>query len=257
MRDPHVVSLSYRLVLAERVTYSVKAEPVEAATDAFRVRLVRDSLHVEMLDHHPDEHDARAAAEPYIRAWEVDHALRAGGDPEFRFEFVAAEVVDRDPPPPGTPQTVSVSGIPSAERFGSGTVVVERSDLPAPPSSFAVDLDVETLWARWRAYREGREPLQSMAYFSLTVLELHGGRAGAAARLGVAQTVLNTLGKFVSERGDAATARKATGAALPLTPTAAAWIEAVVLALIRRAGEVAADPAAAAKQLTMTDFPAP
>lgn len=255
VRDPHVVSLHYRLVPSANVTFAKQAEPVEAEADGFRVRLADEALVVEMLDHHGSDESAREAVERYLRAWEIRHALRVGGEPEFRFEFQRAEVIDRDPPPPGTPQTVAVSGHISASSFASATLGVERGSLPAPPSDFELEPDVETLWARWRAYQEGREPLQSMAYFALTVLERHGGRRPAAARFGVSEKVLKTLGELVSERGDATTARKAKATANPLMPNEHGWIEAAVLALVRRAGEVAADPSAAAQPITMDDLP--
>jgi hypothetical protein len=145
MRDPHVVSLDYRLVAAETVTFSKLAAPVEAESDGFKVRLVEDSLVVEMLDHHASEESARAAVEPYLRAWEISHALQVGGQPEFSFEFVRAEVNDRDPPPPGTPQTIELSGLVHSRAILSATVSVERGSLPAPPSTFVVNSDVETI----------------------------------------------------------------------------------------------------------------
>lgn len=256
MRDPHVVSLGYRLVSDETVTFSKQAAPVEAESDGFKVRLADDSLVVEMLDHHASEESARVAVEPYLRAWEISHALQVGGQPEFRFEFVRAEVIDRDPPPPGTPQTIELSALVHGRAIVSATLSVERGLLPEPPSTFVVNSDVETLWVRWRAYRDGREPLQGMAYFALTVLEMHGGRRAAAARFHIEKTVLSTLGRLASEAGDLTTARKARAATRPLTPQETAWIEATVIAIIRRVGEVAAASGAAETRLTMADLPA-
>jgi hypothetical protein len=256
MRDPHVVSLNYRLIPGERVTFAKQAAPVEAEANGFTVRLAGESLVVEMHAHHAKEESARSAVEPYLRAWEVSHALRVGGDAEFHFEFIRAELIDRDPPPPGTPQTIQASALVHGRAIFSATVSVERASLPEPPSAFAVDAEVETLWARWRAYREGREPLQGMAYFVLTVVEMHGGRRAAAARLGIATTVLSTLGRLVSEAGDVTTARKAVAAARPLTPQETAWLVAAVIAIIRRVGGVAAAGSATSlPQLTMNDLP--
>jgi len=258
VRAPHVVSLHYRLAPVERVTFAKQAQAVEAETDGFKVSLVDDSLVIEMLAHHATDESARASVEPYLRAWEISHALRVGGEPEFRFEFVRAEVIDRDPPPPGTPQTIEASSLMHARASFSATAGVERGSLPAPPSTFFVDADVETLWTRWRAYREGRQPLQGMAYFVLTVLQMHGGRSAATARFGISSTVLKTLGTLSSETGDVTTARKAKAAARPPTPQEAAWLEAAVVAIIRRAGEVAAAGSATSlPRLTMADLPPP
>lgn len=256
MRDPHVVSLGYRLVPAETVTFSKRAPPVEAESDGFKVRLANDSLIVEMLDHHASEESARAAVERYLRAWEISYALQVGGQPEFRFEFVRAEVIDRDPPPPGTPQTIELSSLVHDRSIVSATLSVERGLLPAPPPTFVVNSDVETLWVRWRAYRDGREPLQGMAYFALTVLEMHGGRRVAASRLHIDKAVLSTVGHLASEAGDVTTARKARAAARPLTQQETAWLEAAVVAIIRRVGEVAGvDADAPLPRLTMADLP--
>ena len=102
----------------------------------------------------------------------------------------------------------------------------------------------------------GREPLQTMAYFCLTVLQMHGGRAGAAARFGISQGVLATVARLSTEAGDVATARKASPQRRALTAEEQGWREAAVKAMIRRAGEVAAAPSAPRSQLTMSDLPA-
>ena len=209
-----------------------------------------------MLAHHATEESARSVVEPYLQAWEIGHALRVGGEPEFHFEFVQADIIDRDPPPPGTGQVIEASAGIYGVTGVSAALSVERVSLPAPPSTFTMNADVETLWSRWRGYREGREPLQGMAYFVLTVLEMHGGRPGASARFGIGAGVLSTMGRLASETGDAATARKAGAAARPLTPQETAWLEAAVLAIIRRVGEVAATGSAASSPLlTMADLP--
>jgi hypothetical protein len=151
--------------------------------------LAGGSLVVEMLAHHATEESARAAVEPYLKAWEIGHALNVGGEPEFRFEFVRAEIIDRDPPPPGTPQTIEASALIHTRAILSATASVERGSLPGAPTRFVLDADLETLWTRWRAYREGREPLQGMAYFVLTVLQMHDGWRAAGAHFGIDKAV--------------------------------------------------------------------
>lgn len=138
----------------------------------------------------------------------------------------------------------------------SATASVERGAYPEPSTDFAIDPDVQTLWLRWRGHVEGREPLQSMACFALTVLMMRGGRSGASSRFGISAQVLTTLARLSSERRDELTARKQIASLQLLTPSESAWLRAAVLALVRRAGEVAADPIAARPQLTMADLPA-
>ena len=128
------------------MTFAKHASPVEAETDGFRVRLAGGSLVVEMLAHHATEESARAAVEPYLKAWEIGHALNVGGEPEFRFEFVRVEIIDRDPPPPGTPQTIEASALIHTRAILSATASVERGSLPGAPTRFVLDADLETLW---------------------------------------------------------------------------------------------------------------
>ena len=71
---------------------------------------------------------------------------------------------------------------------------------PSPPSmGLKPTPDVESMFHRYVGFREGREPLTTMAYFCLTVLEASTGkrsgkRAAAAKRYGMCQEVLKQLG---------------------------------------------------------------
>jgi hypothetical protein len=213
-------------------------------------------LTVTLLEHHPTEESARHVVAWYLLAWEVRHALVAGGGHhEFVFKFERSEIVDRDPPPPGE-RTVSarVSQLP-VEVLISAKGTVERGALPAPPTDFVLDPDAEALSLRWRRYADGGESLQSAAYFILTVLERYGGRASGAARLGVSRRVLETLGRLASHTGDVLTARKADAAEQPLTQEERVWMEATIRMLIQRAAEVAAEPDGPREQITMANMP--
>jgi hypothetical protein len=97
MRDPHVVSLTYRLVLSERTSFVENVKPIEDDNDAFSMRLDDGVVTFEMHEHHASEASARQAVEHYLRTWEIDHALRMGSS-EIRFEFERAQVVDHQSP---------------------------------------------------------------------------------------------------------------------------------------------------------------
>jgi hypothetical protein len=257
VRDPHVERLHYRLVPEAGVEFSDALPPIEAHTARLSARLSKGALVVELLEHHASGEAAREAVGPYLRAWEIRHALWAGG-PEFRFDFDHADVVDRDPPPPPKPgeaRTVYGEITSTVHLSGSVSAHVARGSYPSPPSDFAIDVDVETLWHRWTGYLAGQEPLQSMAYFCLTVLEIHGGRGGAAARFNISGRLLSTLGRLATEAGDKSTARKAAATYRPLTGPERGWLEAAVKKLITRVGEFAANPAAPLQKLTMADLP--
>jgi hypothetical protein len=251
--DPHVQALQYRLVPRKGITYQEGLPAVERDCGAFTVRLEDEVLMVTMRDHYESIRDAEAAVQPYLDAWRVDAALRVGRV-EFDFEYVDAEVVDRD----ASPGNVTIFGRAAAALAVaiSGKADVERGSYPDPPVGFELDLDTEALWNRWQGYVEGREPLQGMAYFCVTVLELERGRAGAHKRFAVSLAVLRKIVELSTETGDpGTTARKAGPKLRPMTGSERAWLEAAVKVLVRRAGEVAAAPGATLPTITMSDLP--
>ena len=107
---------------------------------------------------------------------------------------------------------------------------VGRWQSPPPPVDLSASPDVETLWFRYEMYRQDKEPLASMAYFCLTVIEaLAGGsRRRAAKTLVVDFSILDTLGRLVSQKGDAKTARKYSPSSESLHPHEATWIDEVM-----------------------------
>jgi len=100
-----------------------------------------------------------------------------------------------------------------------------------------------------------------MAYFCLTVLEHAARNAPGNSKLkkvgnvyGVDEKVIRELSRLSSTAGDLANARKvdAQSQGLPLNQQEENWVKRCVTVLIRRAGEVAADPQAATSPITMT-----
>ncbi len=256
MRDPHVVSLRYRLVPSEGVTFK-NPPPLEHEAEAFRLRLADDILMVEMKEHRASAEEAQRLVKPFLRAWEIDLALRQDRN-EVTFVFDGAEVVDRNPDPLSTTQTIHADATFAARASFAASAHVTKPQYPGPPSGFAVSPDVETMWARYEGYRAGREPLASMAFMCLRVLEASaGGRDEAASRYDIDRKVMSKLGFLTSEVGDARTARKMPGPSgfRAHTNVEIAWIEAVIKALIRRAGETAFDPKTVRRKIIMSDFP--
>jgi hypothetical protein len=256
MNDPHVEVLRYSLLVVRDGIDFDDARPLSGTRDGLTFELDQDQLVIRPTGHYASEEAARAVVDPLVRAWEIKHALTFG--PEIRFEFASSAIIDRNPAPaipPGSPRAVSGKATMTATVAISGSASVSRGSYPTPPDGFVVDPDVETLYQRWQGYLERREPLQSMAYFCLTVLEMHGGRDGAAGRFAITKPVLNKLGELTSKTGDAATARKAGATSRPLTDLEQAWLEAAVKLTIRRAGEVAAQPGATLPAITMADLP--
>ena len=253
MPDPHVVELRYRIGTDSIVTFD-GPPPVEDETSEFRLRLENGIAHFRLKEHFSSVEAARSAVDKYIRAWEIDVALEHEGL-GMNFVFEDAEVIDRNPLPPGSYQ--AVMGIARMEMSGLPvTLHITWGLYPKPPGLFRVSPDVETLWQRYEGYRKGQEPLLAMAYFCLTAIEASaGGRDEAAKSLQISITVLKKLGDLTANRGDEKTARKVLpGHALTaLSQREAAWIEAAIKVIIRRVGETLSGQSL--PLITMGDLP--
>ena len=235
-------------------------DPVVGGTDEFRITIEDGRATVELLADHSTVDGARVVVEPYLRAWEIEaflnHVEKHGDFQQpLRFEFEGADVTNPVP--------------------GSAVVVLAQSAgaffyraYPPPPQRIVASSHVRLMWLRWQEYQAGREPLPSMAYFCLTTVEAlgvppdRGKRGRAAAHLGIARDVLDTLGDLVSEVGSERELRKAFAKRpRPYTSAERQWIEFVTLALIRRVGEAAKSavsgptPGPRLAQITMADFP--
>ena len=254
MNDPHVSVLVYRVRHDETVNYD-KASPLEYETASFKVSVKRCQARFEMKEHFSTVEQAREVVEPFNRQWELTTALDR--DPgEFELVFLDAVVEDRKPPPgvvlaPPSGALTLLGELPS--------LVVGRNTYPEPPTNVAMDADVEAMFLHYSRYREGKEPLAHMAYFCLTVLERATGarrdrRLAMQGKFGIEVTVSNTLGDLSSEKGGSE-ARKNEGRSHEFTAKERNWIEQATKRMIRRAAEVAHDPAAAASHITMGDLP--
>jgi len=253
VNDPHVVSLTYRRRPSEEVSYD-SPPPLTFERGLFFGQLDGDVLRLTPKDHYPSIELARGPAERFLRAWEVDAELR-GGRGSIAFDYETGEVIDRNPPPPGTSQTIQAGTTSMALVGFSASLHVTRREYPEPPKHFAFTSEVEALWSRLESYRAEREPLLPMAYFCLTLVQrIGGGRAKAAGVLGIDKTVLDKLGELTSKRGDAATARKASPSVVqrPLADSEAKWIVAALEGIVRNVGE-ANSPAR--PRLTLADLP--
>lgn len=118
------------------------------------------------------------------------------------------------------------------------------------------------MYIRYKAYRQGRETLTTMANVCRTLLEASTGsknkqRKKAADQYYIDLEVLSKLGELC-DKGSNEEARKAPkkGTFIPLTPKEKQWIEQVVKEIIRRVGEWSHNPRANLRLLTMSDFPA-
>jgi hypothetical protein len=219
--------------------------------------LVDDVLTVTMKEHHPTVGSAMARVRDHLRAWEIQTALDIGRG-YLAFEFDNPEVIDRNPPPPGT--SSGHAAIVEAGDLITATAVCHAAQgkYPDPPSRFLVSPMVEHLWNRYQMYLDSRDLLTTMGYVCLNTIQSDaGGRTSAAAKFQIHKEVLDKLGALTSDVGDETTARKFDARTTERAHTEAekAWIEAAVKKIIRRVAEHDHDPTAALSQITMADLP--
>ena len=262
MRDPHVESLRYRLKTSATTTYK-NPPPVKSIRDEFKYHLNDGVLTCYMREHYPAVGEARRVVEDFLHSWEIMAALELGRG-EMQFQFEDADVIDRNPPPPGSSDFLHMSGSSVSKFTGSAIseLCITRSKYPNPPTAFTVTPDVETLWGRYNNYLDRKELLTSMANFCLTLVESKAYRKGkkgkrkfAADLFKIDEPILKMLGNLTAHRGDSMTARKVSekGDLIPLSGKEIEWIKAAVKILIRRTGELA--NIQSPQRITMKDLP--
>ncbi|MXY66745.1 MAG: hypothetical protein F4206_08790 [Gammaproteobacteria bacterium] len=242
MNDPHVVALIYRIDHGDTIDYS-RAERLERDEPRFRLTVEDNNARFELKEHFSTEEQAREAIANYIRIWEFDATLQYGNPDSFRLEFVKSEIIDRSPSPGHDRVSVRL-GI---QGTGSAKVTLSVREYPAPPSDIALCPEAETMHQRYMGYRQQREPLPSMAYFCLSMLEdppitdsgnsrKRGARKDTAKRFGIDEHVLNRISELSSTKGGA-NARKRKGTGQPLTSGECNFLDRAVKAIIRRVAE--------------------
>jgi hypothetical protein len=244
LNDPHVISLTYTVTAPETVRFD-DAPSLVCNTSQRKLTLENGLLIIEPETHFGSEESARIGTERFLRAWEIDAALRQGQN-EIAFLFKVAQTVDRAPSK-SSDRILDAKAILAGTSIGKATATVHRKKYPEPPALFEFTPDVEALWNRYQGNLEGHEPLLSMAYFCLTVLEyfICKSRKSFAKQYKVSKDLLDMLGKLCSTRGDAMTARKIIKTKTPKVPLIALtvqeneWVEAAIKILIRRVGESA------------------
>ncbi len=252
MNDQHVTSLVYRVKCADWVDYS-KAKPLFSDETAFRLEVKDKQARFELKEHYATEDEARKAVEDYVLAWNVNTCCTLGRH-YFRLEFEKAVFA------PG-PQPVYIR----AEFRASG--ISQRRSYPKPPSDISVTPDVESMYQRYIRHHSGREGLESMAYFCLSMLEdrpsqpnsqerIHPKKRKAAAEnYQIDKDVLAEIGRLSSTKGGPAGARKASGVDTELTQQERRFLKEAIKKMIRRAAEKAHRPDADLPKISLADLP--
>ena len=241
MNDPHVEALIYVIEHDESSDYST-AKAVEIEHTVFQLSLHDSEARFELKEHYPTVQAAEHAIRPFIRQWELNASL-ASGPGTFALKFKRPEIVDRNP----VPGVISVSALPISFNvsISSPTVTVSRQ-YPLPPTERQMNIDdpdVQTMLYRFIGFREGREPLPSMAYFCHDVFTKRLGKNAkhAAEKHKISHNLLRRVSNLASNKGGDQ-ARHQSGTSNPLTQEDVQFLLKAVAAMIIRAAVVVADP---------------
>lgn len=244
MRDSHVEAVYFTVSSGEEISYK-NPEPLSFQNHLGEFCLRDGLLKVVPTEHFSSGVEASQAIDGFLRAWEIESDLKCNLC-TIRFTYSHADMIDRDPPPLGESQVIHAVGICSGIAIGdSFQVHVVLGRYPEPPERFSATEYAQHAYRRWLRYRNGQEPLQSMSYFIITLMErIAGSRAKACELFKVDMVVRNKMGDLCSERGSALTARKAQSAGFDdLSPIEQDWLERAVRHLILRLGEQASGQA--------------
>jgi hypothetical protein len=174
----------------------------------------------------------------------------------IRFEYERSDLEENNTQPGSItvfPEPVRITVMVLAP-----TITRSNRVYPAVDLLYARTPLTDLLTARLRRTRDGGETWPAFAYFVLSTLEQEFGggtkslRRPTAKALVVDWAVLNGLGS-ICDRRDPEIGRKSAKNPAPITAPERAWMEAVVVRLIRRVGEHAAGSPLAS--ITMTDLP--
>lgn len=250
MAEYRVTTLYYRFASDSERDRFDDAAPWAGSLGTFNCTLAAGILKAIPTVLFRDRETAKRTLVPHLRAWEQQAFLSPHGY-RIRFEYQRSDVEEIDPQPGSItifPEPVSVS----LEVFAP-TITRGNLAYPAVDPDFVQTPLTDLLSGRLRRTRDGGETWPAFAYFVLTRLEADfNGRSGAAAGLSVSRKVLDKLGRICDKR-DPEIGRKAGRKPESITISERAWMEAVVVRLIRRVGEHAAGSPLV--PITMADFP--
>ena len=218
MNDPHVKAIHYLIDHDDSVEYRDVA-PLAFEDDLFHVKAEKLEVVFEPKNHYATAEEATDAVGGLVRRWEFEAALRAQSS-EFRLVYAGADIIDLNPPPP-PPGVVNLgpitvrAGIPKAQM----RLTKVAANYPAPPQGPDIDPDdpdASFMLYRLDLYRQGREPLGSVATSAsrcwsiqrCRLPEAKGANGKAAANhYQIQMTVLNGVAMLSANKGGPMLAR--------------------------------------------------
>lgn len=237
MRDPHVEAVYFSVGSAEDISYE-NPERQDFSNHLGLFSLADGLLKVIPVEDFCNGLEAGQAIDGFLRSWEIEADLKQNLG-MIRFSYSHADVIDRNPPPPGASHVVE-GAFASAVAIADGvTCHIMARRYPSPPECFSATEFAQHAYRRWIGYRRGREPLQAMAYFIISLMEsLAGSRRLVCELFKIDMAVRKRMGDLCSERGSALTARKVESTDfVDLSHVETDWLERAVKRLIFRLGE--------------------
>lgn len=243
MNKPHVDKLHYRMVIPETVTFD-NARPVTSDTDAFTMTASKDGVVFTMKDGYQNESAAKTITEEYLQKWKMICGVQTSpGTIEFEYDY-----------------WTDINGEKKKSVISSCTIAWKiynsYDHYPAPPSTFMITPDVQTMYDRYQAYRQGKDRLLSMAYLIVTILIMDTGTVGDSAdKFKIANKVIKKLKRFCAS-GDRSQARKVHKGSdfKALTNKEVQWVESSCKQIIERVGLIEGGTPDL-PQITMDDLP--
>jgi hypothetical protein len=248
---PRVKNLHYNIIINESVDYE-NAPEITEETDEFIISMDKQKAIFEMKGHYTSVKDARKIVDDFLERWKVIIGLEHDPD-DLRFNYETAEFEQIQQ---NGKNRIFLSAVSSGVSVSADAILhVSRSKYPSRPYRFKLSPDVITMYERFLLYRQRKEPLTSMAYMCLTVLEASARtatnykvrnnlRGKASYQYKIDYEVLDELGRLTATKGNESEARKApkNGVYDPLQAEERGWILRAVKILIQRAGEWAHNP---------------
>jgi len=136
---------------------------------------------------------------------------------------------------------------------------IPKEEYPQPPIYNVLSPDAQTLIDRYRRYRDGEEPLLSMSYFCLTVIETRANKNASSKRMSAANNccldhdILDKVGKLSSTRGDSNSSRKFNPSPKALTSKEQTWVDSAIRHIAMQLAAV--DAGKTPDKLIMSDLP--
>lgn len=210
-------------------------EPVIAFDETGNYHLANDVLRVTLPKTSDNTKEALNSVNLILQSWIFENRIK-GKFFRLRFAFFKAE------------NLIDSSDIElfredlQYEKDDKGELIFYRLKYPEFPIA-RFSHEVVTAWERvYMSYLEFGEPIQSSAYFNLTMAENRfGGRKKAASTLNIEETVLRKIGELTSIKGNINTARKSLPLnSLDLTTSEKLWLLGTATEITHRIGLVTA-----------------